>query len=88
LITTAVQRRMTTARRLRRELDGRARQRHRALLLDLLFDVGVGAESPIELRYLRDVERPHGLPKGTRQQSRSGLPYLTDVDYEEYGGHR
>jgi hypothetical protein len=84
LITTAVQRRLTTVRKLRRELDGRARHRHRALLRDLLFDVGVGAESPIELRYLRDVERPHGLPKGTRQQSRSGLPYLTDVDYEEY----
>jgi Transcriptional regulator, AbiEi antitoxin len=85
LITTAVQRRLTTVRKLRRELDGRARHRHRALLRDLLFDVGVGAESPIELRYLRDVERPHGLPKGTRQQSRSGLLYLTDVDYEEYG---
>jgi hypothetical protein len=84
LITTAVQRRLTTVRKLRRELDGRARHRHRALLRDLLFDVGVGTESPIELRYLRDVERPHGLPKGTRQQSRSGLPYLTDVDYEEY----
>jgi hypothetical protein len=25
------------------------------------------------------------LPKGSRQQSRSGLPYQTDVDYEEYG---
>jgi hypothetical protein len=84
LITTAVQRRLTTVRKLRRELDGRARHRHRALLRDLLFDVGVGTESPIEVRYLRDVERPHDLPKGTRQQSRSGLPYLTDVDYEEY----
>jgi Transcriptional regulator, AbiEi antitoxin len=84
LITTAVQRRRTTVRRLRRELDERARHRHRALLRDLLSDVEVGAESPIELRYLRDVERPHGLPKGNRQQSRSGLPYQTDVDYEEF----
>jgi hypothetical protein len=84
LITTAVQRRLTTARRLRRELDERARHRHRALLRDLLSDVGAGAESPIELRYLRDVERPHGLPRGNRQQSRSGLPYQTDVDYEEF----
>jgi hypothetical protein len=85
LITTAVQRRLTTTRRLRRELDERARHRHRALLRDLLSDVEVGAESPIELRYLRDVERPHGLPRGDRQQSRSGLPYQTDVDYEEFG---
>jgi predicted transcriptional regulator of viral defense system len=88
LITTAVQRRRTTVRKLHRELDGRARHRHRALLCDLLVDVGVGAESPIELRYLREVERPHGLPRGTRQRSRSGLPYLTDVDYEEYRGDR
>jgi hypothetical protein len=85
LITTTVQRRLTTVRKLRRELDGRARHRHRALLCDLLFDVGVGAESPIELRYLRDVERPHGLPKGDRQQSRSGLPFQTDVDYKKFG---
>jgi very-short-patch-repair endonuclease len=84
LITTAVQRRLTTVRRLRRELDERERHRHRALLRDLLSDVDVGAESPIELRYLRDVERPHGLPRGDRQQSRSGLPYQTDVDYEEF----
>jgi hypothetical protein len=84
LITTAVQRRLTTVKKLHRELDERARHRHRALLRDLLSDVEVGAESPIELRYLRDVERPHGLPKGNRQQSRSGLPYQTDVDYKEF----
>jgi hypothetical protein len=66
LITTAVQRRLTTVRSLRRALDGRARHRHRVLLRDLLSDVDVGAESPIELRYLRDVERPHGPPRGDR----------------------
>ena len=85
LIMTAVQRRLTTVRSLRRALDGRARHRHRVLLRDLLSDVDVGAESPIELRYLRDVERPHGLPRGDGQQSRSGLPYQTDVDYKELG---
>jgi Transcriptional regulator, AbiEi antitoxin len=85
LVTTAVQRRLTTVKRLRHGLDARARHRHRALLHDLLADVGAGAESPIELRYLRDVERPHGLPKGSRQQSRSGLPYMSDVDYTEFG---
>ena len=85
LVTTAVQRRLTTVKRLRQDLDARARHRHRALLRDLLADVGAGAESPIELRYLHDVERPHGLPKGSRQQSRAGLPYMTDVDYAEFG---
>jgi hypothetical protein len=85
LITTALQRRLTTIKRLCQELDQRARHRHRALLRDLLADVDAGAESPIEVRYLRDVERPHGLPSGQRQQSRSGLPYQNDVDYEEFG---
>jgi hypothetical protein len=80
-----VQRRLTTVKRLRQDLDARARHRHRALLNDLLADVGdAGAESPIELRYLRDVERAHGLPKGSRQESRSGLPYMSDVDYEDF----
>jgi hypothetical protein len=85
LVTTAVQRRLTTVYRLRQELTQRARHRHRALLKDLLADVAAGAESPLELRYLRDVEQPHGLPKGGRQQSRSGLRFQTDVDYDEYG---
>jgi Transcriptional regulator, AbiEi antitoxin len=85
IVTTAVQRRLTTVYRLRQELAQRARHRHRALLVDLLADVEAGAESPIELRYLRDVEQPHGLPRGSRQQSRSGLPYQTDVDYDAYG---
>jgi hypothetical protein len=85
LITTAVQRRMTTIKQLRQALNERPRQRHRALLRDLLSDVAAGAESPIELRYLRDAERPHGLPRGIRQQSRSGLSYQTDVDYREFG---
>jgi hypothetical protein len=74
IVTTAVQRRLTTVKRLRQDLDVRVRDRHRALLNDLLG-----------LRYLRDLERPHGLPKGSRQQSRSGLPYMTDVDDKEFG---
>ena len=34
--------------------------------------------------YLREVERPHGLPVGNRQRSRLGLPYCTDVGYDSY----
>jgi hypothetical protein len=30
------------------------------------------------------VERPHGLPVGDRQQSRLGLPYCSDVGYNEF----
>ena len=50
----------------------------------MLDDVAVGAESALELLYLRDVERPHGLPVGSRQMSRLGLRYCSDVGYDEY----
>ena len=36
-------------------------------MLEVLADVAEGAESPLERRYLRDVERAHGLPRGERQ---------------------
>lgn len=45
----------------------RPRVRHRALLLDLLGDAGRGIESPLEHRYVRDVERRHGLPAARAQ---------------------
>ena len=48
LITTAIQRRRTTVRRLRREPTGASPASR--ITADLLFDVGAGAESPIELR--------------------------------------
>jgi hypothetical protein len=63
LVTTAVQRRLTTVKRLRQDLDARARHRHRALLNDLLADVGAGAESAIELRYLRVVDVHTACPQ-------------------------
>jgi very-short-patch-repair endonuclease len=36
-----------------------------------LGDVASGAESTMEVRYVRDVERAHGLPRGERQVSAS-----------------
>jgi hypothetical protein len=54
-------------------------------LIGMLADVAEGAESPLELRYLRTVERPHGLPRGERQNSRAGLRYTRDVLYGEFG---
>ena len=82
LVTTAVQRRLTTVDRLRTELGNRTRHPHRRLLHNLLADVADGVESPIELRYLRDVERAHGLPRAARQ--RRSLRHRSDVDYGEY----
>jgi hypothetical protein len=85
LVTTSVQRRLTTPERLRSALDRRARQRHRQIILDLISDVAQGAESPLEVRYVRDVERAHGLPRGTRQSRSRSRQHIRDVDYKTYG---
>ncbi len=85
LITSAVQKGLTTPERLSRLLQSRSRQRHRRLVTGLLADVVDGIRSYLELRYLRDVERPHGLPRGERQDSRPGLPYQRDVKYKGFG---
>jgi hypothetical protein len=84
LVTAAVQKGLTTHDRLRILLDSRTRQRHRPLIAGMLADVADGVRSYLEMHYLRDVERPHGLPKGERQKSRPDLPYITDVRYDEY----
>lgn len=51
-----------------------------------LDDVAAGAHSLLELLYLRDVERRHGLPRGRRQRpvQRGGQREWTDVSYDEY----
>lgn len=49
------------------EIACRPRLRNRGLLVELLRHVGEGVESALELRYRRDVERRHGLPRSTLQ---------------------
>ena len=66
LVMRVTQRRLTTAARLGTALRGRRRQRWRSLLNELLADVAAGAASPLEHRYLNDVERAHRLPHGER----------------------
>ena len=83
LVTRAVQNQLTTPAYLRRALDKRSRHSRRRLLTELLAEVGEGAESPLELRYLRDVERRHGLPKGKRQR-RTASPGRRDVLYAQH----
>ena len=85
LVTRAVAQRVTSVPGLRRALDDRSRHPARKLLLSLLADVDEGVESGLELRYLRDVERPHGLPRGTRNRYRNGLRYRSDVGYDDFG---
>lgn len=53
---------------LLRRVAQRERLRNRGLLIDVLGAVGDGIESPLELRYRRDVERAHGLPRATAQK--------------------
>lgn len=88
LVLRAVQRRLTTARRLRAALAARARHRHRRLIHDLLTDVEDGVASPLELRYRRDVELPHGLPRGRRNAAEhtpaTGPTIYRDVRYRRW----
>lgn len=90
-VTRAVQRRLTTTRRLLTAAEARPQLPQRRLLRELLGDVGDGAETVLELRYLRDVERAHGLPRGHRQASRRAHPIEgtqrahRDILYRDYG---
>ncbi|HEU5485145.1 MAG TPA: type IV toxin-antitoxin system AbiEi family antitoxin domain-containing protein [Microlunatus sp.] len=84
LVTTAVQSRRTTAARILACVERRPRVKHRRYLGELLSDVADGAQSALELRYLSDVERAHGLPRAARQvRARRGKAYR-DVRYDAY----
>lgn len=83
IVTDALRTRLTTPARLTEALAARNRHPRRRLLNALLCDAE-GVESPLELAYLRDVERAHGLPPAVRNQGRPGQPYRRDVDYEGY----
>lgn len=84
ILTTAVQTRVTDAARLRRRIDQRARLRHRTLLRAVLAEVADGAESPLELTYLRDVEGRHQLPPARRQHRSRTHGAVRDLRYDTY----
>jgi Transcriptional regulator, AbiEi antitoxin len=69
-LARAVGGRLTTAPRLAARLRSRPKLRWRSLLCAALGDVEAGCHSLIELAYLRDVERAHGLPASQRQARR------------------
>jgi hypothetical protein len=86
-ICRAIGRRRTTADRIRLAMDARKKMRWRRELTIALGDAGEGALSLLEYRYVRRVERPHGLPAARRQariRHRAGNRYLDNL-YEEYG---
>jgi very-short-patch-repair endonuclease len=87
LVADVVRDRRTTSQRMERTIDRRGRFPGAAGLRSLVADVGAGAESALELRYLRDVERAHRLPRGARQvrDRLAGRSIARDVLYERFG---
>jgi hypothetical protein len=86
-ICRAIGRRRTTADRIRQAMNDRKKMRWRRELNVALDDAGDGALSLLEYRYVRRVERPHGLPTARRQariRQRTGNMYLDNL-YEAYG---
>jgi hypothetical protein len=85
-ITRACSRRLTTEERLRAAMAVRKKMRWRRQLNDVLVAAGDGIYSVLEYRYVRDVERAHGLPRA-RHQARvviDGKPVYRDIYYDEY----
>jgi hypothetical protein len=85
VLADAVQDGRTTPDRSLKALELRPKLRHRALLREVLSDVDEGVRSVLEHRYLKMVERAHGLPRGERQKpwvlgGRRGYP---DVEYKD-----
>ena len=64
-------------------LRGRRQVRFRRELAPMLEAVAAGSHSLLEVRYLREVERRHNLPRGVRQRAVDGE--FTDVAYQQYG---
>src|SRR5215469_16787280 len=78
LLARACQRRLTFPFLLRERVEMRARIRWRAEILEALEDVADGVHSPLEYRYLRDVERAHGVADfttaGSSRARKAGHP--------------
>jgi very-short-patch-repair endonuclease len=85
-IFRATGKRLTTAEHIRRAMAARERMKWRTQLAACLDDVADGARSNLEHHYVRDVERPHGLPRAVRQARviRYGRASYLDNLYEDY----
>jgi very-short-patch-repair endonuclease len=85
-ITRAVSRKHVTVSLLREALATRSRVRWRMWLDDAFEDAHAGIDSALERRYVRDVERAHGLPRSRRQARRQfgDKAHYRDNWYVEY----
>lgn len=79
--------RLTTPDRLVKTMAVRPRLRWRNQLTRALGEISDGAQSMLELRYVRDIERAHRLPRAQRQvrHARLGGNIYDDVSYVEFG---
>jgi hypothetical protein len=87
LLARSCQRHLTTPYLLATTLEARPKMRWRAEIGFALQDVSRGVHSPLEYRYLRDVERAHGLPAADRQAEalKRGRRVFRDARYRKYG---
>ncbi len=87
LVCDACQRKLTTPSRLSVAMQNRSRLRWRSNLARALGEISGGAHSLLEYRYVRRVERPHGLPEATRQAriTEGGRDRYLDNLYGDYG---
>jgi hypothetical protein len=85
-VARAIVRQLVGKDMLRTALAERSRTRWRSWLTDALADAGEGVLSPLELRYVRDVERAHGLPRAQHQAPReiAGQVHYKDNWYPEF----
>jgi hypothetical protein len=86
-VSDVVQRRLTTYAAIQRALAARSRLPRGRWLAAALEDLSTGANSVLELEYLRRVERAHGLPVPERQVVAHAGSRRTerDVEYRRYG---
>ena len=86
-VARAMARQLVSKDMLRAVLAERSRVRWRAWLTDALADAEEGVQSSLELRYVIDVERAHGLPAAQRQARReiAGQVHYRDNWYPEFG---
>lgn len=86
LLARASQRHLVTPYQLSDTMQLRGRLRWRAEIAHALGDVAAGVHSPLEYRYVRDVERAHGLPEANRQAraSHNGHDIFRDALYRRY----
>ena len=85
-IARAVSRQLVSVDMLRAAVAGRPRVRWREWLNDSFEESREGIHSPLERRYVRDVERAHRLPKSQHQARRqlNGKTHYKDSWYPEY----